>query len=277
MFDRNLFALAVLILSAGIAPAYAAPTDGSIEESVPTTTWEKIGVELYGWSYGSGVGRFDGRQPNNDGTPGDPVEIVNQVSITHPTNVGLDFVLMPQFSFRPFLSDAEFKAFELKDPTFGLVGTVYQSGGFSWWARFENALPLSQGSRDDKVILAPGSVNTFSYRFARSPWELQTTISPSISLLSGGEFKSYLYFSPRVNYIFDDSWALFTYLEAATETEPGAGLTNFTSAQDTNLGLGVRYSVAGMFFEPSINVYPFGEVQDSTTAFVGLFFGGKFK
>jgi hypothetical protein len=277
MFSRNHFALAVLFLITGIAPASAAPTDGSIEQSVPTTTWEKIGVELYGWSYGSGLGRLDGRQPNNDGTPGDPIEVVNQISITHPTNVGLDFVLMPQFSFRPFLSDDEFKKFELKDPTFGLVGTVYQSGGFTWWARFENALPLSQLSRDDKVILAPGAVSTFSYRFARSSWELQATLSPSVSLLSGGDFKSYLYFSPRVNYIFDDSWALFTYLEAATETEAGAGLTNFTSAQDTNLGMGVRYSVAGMFFEPSINVYPFGEVQDSTTAFIGFFFGGKFK
>jgi hypothetical protein len=270
--------LSVFLLTTPTAFLAAAPVDGSLEESVSgTSTWSKIGLELYGWSYGSGLGRWDGRKPNADGSEGDPIEVMNQLTISYPTAMGMDFVVIPQFSFRPFVTTQDQRPFELKDPTVGIAGTVFENRGLSLWARFENALPVSAASRDDGMVLSPGVLATVSYKFARSGWELQTTVGPSVTLLDNGDLRSFLYFNPRVNYVLNDTFALFGYLETATQTERASGLFNFSSGQDTHVGLGLRYSVADLFIEPSINVLPFAEAQDASTTFVAVFFGGKLK
>lgn len=255
----------------------AAPT-GSVEEKIDErSSWDKIGLELYGWSYGAGVGQMNGRKPSADGSEGDPIEVVNQFTMSYPTSSGMDLVFVPSFSFRPFLTTDEAGGFELKDPTIGMSGTLWESGGWSLWARFDNAIPLSTASRDDGMVLSPGTLALLSYRFAASGFELQTVVQPNFSILSNGDMKSYLFFSPRLNYLFNTTWALFGYLETAAETERAAGLTNFVSAQDTHVGVGVRYNFADLFLEPSINMFPFGDVRNSTTTFVSLFFGGKLK
>ena len=255
-------------------PALAATPSGSIEESTSGGFTDKLKVGLFGWTKGNGIGQWDGRQATHDGKAGDPVEVMNQISVMYPSNLGLDFVVMPQFSVRPLLTTPDKGAFELKDATVGIVGTVYKSGGFSYWARFDNALPLSSGSRKDGIVLNPGSVNSIAYRFPSSSWELQAVIAPSFAVHDNGDLKSFLYASPRVNYIVDSSWTVFAILEATTETKRAAGLFNFVSAGPTNIGAGFKYSFSSVFLQPYLNVYPFANKINDSNMYVGMMFGG---
>jgi hypothetical protein len=265
---------AALSLWIGIAQtAFAAVPSGSIEDSTEGGFADKLKVGFFGWAYGNGLGKWDGRRAKHDGTDGDPVEVLNQISVMYPSNLGMDFVVMPQFKVRPLLTTPDKGPFEIVDPTIGLVGTVYKAGGFSWWARFDNALPLSAGSRKDGMILNPGAVNSIAYRFPSSSWELQAVIVPSFAVHDNGDLKSFLYTSPRVNYILDDSWTVFGIMETATETKRAAGLFNFTSASPTSLGGGFKYSFSSLYVQPFLNVYPFGRVDGAST-YIGMFFGG---
>jgi hypothetical protein len=267
-----------IVLLGYVSPTFGAPTApaGSIEEDTDKSTWDKVGVGLFGWTYGNGLGRWDGRKPKPDGQPGDPIEITNQISITYPTSIGMDFVVVPAFVVRPFLNTTDKAAFDILNPSVGITGTVYSSGGFSWWARFDNTLPLTATSRTDGMLLSPGAVNSFAYRFANTGWEVQAVVVPSVTLYSDGDLKSFLYFSPRLNYSVNSALTLFGILEAATETKRATGLTNFVSAQATNVGAGFKYSFADLYVQPFINVYPFNRVNDTTT-FIGMMFGGKLK
>lgn len=289
-FGGNIFGNLVFVMSMAASAVQAAPTEPAGESpavptqgSLETTTsgegksaWQNLGVGLFGWTKGNGVGRWDGRQAKEDGTPGDPVEITNQISVTYPTNIGMDFIVMPQFKARPLLTTQDKERFELLNPTVGIVGTVMQRGGFSWWARFDNELPLTASSRRDGLVLSPGSVNSIAYRFANSGWELQSVIVPSFGIFANGDAKSFLYFSPRVNYIIDPSWTVFGIMEAATETKRATGLDNFVAAQATNIGAGFKYSFSDLYLQPYVNVYPFNKVNDTTT-YIGMMFGGRLK
>lgn len=286
-FGGNIVGAFILSLLMGASSAVAATTTsssetapvaatGSIEESAGPGVWSNIGFGLFGWTRGNGVGRWDGRQTKADGSPGDPVEITNQISVTYPTNIGMDFVVMPQFTVRPLLTTADKDRFELLNPTVGIVGTVMQRGGFSWWARFDNALPVTATSRRDGMVINPCAVNSVAYRFSRSGWEVQTVLVPTFKIFSNGEASSFLYVSPRLNYIVDDSWTVFGILETATETKRGAGLTNFVASGATNLGAGVKYSFSDLYLQPYLNIQPFNPITDKSM-FIGMMFGGRLK
>ncbi len=261
-----------IVLLAFHAPSQmeaAVEPSGSLEQAVPASPSPLIGIDWYGWTYSNAFAEWNGLKPSPDSAPGSPVQIINQISIHTPAFDSMDFVFMPQFAIQPMQGER----FQLWNPTVGIVGTVAESGGFSYWARYDVAVPLLAKSRAEGMIATPGAVNSLAYRFPNSPFKVEATIVPQVTFFDNGEKSAFLYASPRLYYIFNDSWSLITLAETQSEIKRGA--SKITQAAPPNLGVGFRYSSLagkGLWVQPFINVYPFGRV--ASAAHLGVFFGG---
>src|SRR5690606_23462825 len=99
--------------------------------------------------------------------------------------------------------------------------TVAESGGFSYWARYELALPLLDKSRAEGFVVGPAAVNTVSYRFPDSKVKLEATIIPSMNVYDNGDVTSGLYLSPRLYYLVSDSFWIMGIVESGFGSQRG--------------------------------------------------------
>ncbi len=266
---RSFWIFLALALSAADFTMAAVEPSGSLEQTAPSPGRPLIAVDWYGWTYTNALAQWNGLKPTADGSPASPVQIVNQISVHTPAFGPMDFVVMPQFVIQPMQGER----FQLWNPTVGIVGTVAESGGFSYWARYDVAVPLLGKSRAEGMIATPGAVNSIAYRFPDSKFKVEATIVPQVTFFNNGEKSAFLYASPRLYYLFNDSWWLVTLAETYAEIKRGAD--KITQASPPNLGVGFRYSSLagkGLWVQPFLNVYPFGRV--ASAAHLGVFFGG---
>lgn len=268
MLYRSFWFFCVLALSGAQVGRAAVDPSGSIE-TTPEASRPSLAIDWFGWTYTNAFADWNGLRPSADDSPGKPVQIVNQISVRTPAFGPMDFVVMPQFTIQPMQG----QRFQLGNPTVGFVGTVAESGGFSYWARYDVAVPLLASSRNEGMIATPGAVNSIGYRFPNSRFKLEATIVPQVTFFNNGEQSAFLYASPRVYYFMSDSWLLVGLLETYAEIKRGASA--ITQAAPPNLGFGFRYSSAegkGLWVQPFVDVYPFGRV--ASAAHLGVFFGG---
>lgn len=253
-----------------------AAVEGASVEITRPSAWNELKVDLFGWTHSSGLGNFDGRRPKADGTAGGPVEIVNQIAVSYPTNLGLRFVVVPQFAIRPLALDAGQSRVYLQDPSVGLTGTLVEKGPFSWWTRMEGVLPASDASQTAGKVIQPQMINSFTYKLGSTGLKLEWVVIPSVSFYSNGQADSYLFMSPRVYYSVSDAFQFLALSELGFKTDKGKPLFALQQDGHSSLGLGFQYSAGGFFARPFLETYPFGTV-DERTLHVGMMFGGSLK
>jgi len=239
-----------------------------IEEKISSP----VGFELYGWSYGPSFGKWDnGNVPGAAGTADRPSAITTQAILTLPMTQNFKLSVIPMFDIAPFTSNDKFV---LYNPTVGFQGDLIKAGGFSWWARFEMALPLTESSRTAGMILGPQSVMSLKYAFSNI--EAETVLVPSITFYNQSRISNYLYVSPRLFYIFNDSWRLVALMESHFTKDAGKDLSEFNTMRGSNLGIGFRKSWQGgdYWIQPFVNLYPFGRVA-ADSVFAGFFFNAR--
>lgn len=266
------FSAFVLALSLSVSSfAAVEPTVGSLETTAPAP-FSKINVDLFGWSYSNSFSQWDGLRASADGSSRGPVEIISQWQIHTPLFGSMDLVVMPQVKLQPTMG----VLFQAQDVTAGIQGSVASSGGFSYWARYELAFPLSQGSAKDGLITAPQSVNSVAYQFPGTKVKLEGVLVPSLKFFNNGEQSFFLYASPRLYYLASDSFWVMSILETSWEAARGKALSTFSRLDPPTLGIGVRYTTLngrGMYVQPFFNVYPWG-TDVANSAHLGVMFGG---
>lgn len=265
-------ALSLLFALVFTVSAWSAVPEGSVEETIsPAPAAPRLAIDLYGWGYSSAFSNFNGKKVNADATSGGPMDIVTQIIPHYPAFAGLDFEVTLQFALQP----TQGQAINLNNPTVGLQGVLVETGGFSYWARMEAAVPLTQKSRDEGMLFAPQVINTLGYRFEGTKLKLEVVAIPSFTVFNNGTTSTGLYVSPRLYYLVNDSLWLVGLAEGGASADRGTGFFNFHGNGPYNLGVGFRYtSLAGrgLWVQPFFNFNPGGRLVSN--GHLGVFFGG---
>jgi hypothetical protein len=227
-----------------------------------------VKLDLYGWGYSNSFSEWNGRVPKADGTSGDPIQIVTQL-IAHTHAFGpLDFTVIPQFILQP----GEGQRFQLLNPTLGFQGTLVEVGGFSYWARFETAVPLLEKSRQEGMVVGPQIINSLGYKIPGTRLQAELVLIPSLSVKTAGTTSS-LFVSPRLYYNINDSFWLVGISQFGFESK--VGVLNLGSSGPVSIGAGMRYTAnqgRGLWVQPFANFY--AAEKAATTAHLGVQFGG---
>ncbi len=259
--------LSLFLAFSFLTPVFAAVPEGTLEESAPATK-PLVGLDLYGWTYSNAFAKWDGRTPKSDGLGSSPIQIVTQLTAHTPAFGGFDFEITPQFAFQPL----EGERFQLLDPTAGFQGVVAEAGDFSYWARFETALPLLEKSRLAGMVTSPQAINVFGYKIAGTPLKAELVLIPSVNFKNSGT-SGFLYVSPRLYYSLSDSFWIISVVQLGYESQKG--MFNYQAAGPASVGLGMRYLSGGgkgLWVQPFANFY--ANDTAATTAHLGVNFGG---
>ncbi len=250
----------------------AAPAIPSIQQNVPASSTSRLKMDLFGWSGSNALSRWDGRKAKADGSQGGPIEVNNQVILSLPAFGGLDYSLVTHWVLQPTMG----VLVRGLDPAVGVQGVIYENGGFSYWARYHTAIPVTESSRSKGLITKPEAVNSFSYRFAGTKIKLEAVIVPSMEIFDNGDASTFVYASPRFYYLMNDSFWLMSILETGWTSTKGQNPLVLAQADPATLGFGFRYTSdggKGLYVQPFLNIFPFGQAIAST-AHLGVIFGG---
>lgn len=262
---RSIVSLVIGVLF--LSPTYAAVQSGTLEEQAVAPK-PALSIDLFGWSYTNAFAKWNGRTPKADGTSGDPMQIVTQITAHTPAFGVFDFEVTPQFILQP----TEGQRFQLLDPTVGFQGVVVESGGFSYWARYEAALPFVEKSHRDGVIVIPQAINALAYVFPRTKLKAELVLIPSITVKNTGTSGS-LYVSPRLYYLVSDSFWLMSIAQFGYDSKKGP--FNYYTTGPASVGVGARFLAGqgrGLWVQPFANFY--ANENAATTAHMGVNFGG---
>jgi hypothetical protein len=238
--------------------------------------FKDIQIGVFGWSYGPAIGNFDqGTTPNVQGPQQASSNATTQIAISAPVNDQWRAVVIPTFTVEPF---AETNRGRLQNPTLGIQGTVYTNGGFSYWTRFEAAVPASEASYRDGLVAGPQTVQVLSYRGEGSAWGFQHVVVPGTSFFKNGETSGFLYMSPMISYHINDDWRITLLSEHFWGRERGTNVSRLIETQPDMIGLGFRKTWTlsanqNLFIQPYVNSFPDRLSVDN--AHIAFLFGGR--
>lgn len=276
MNSRFLSITGLVLLAAISAKAQSTVTTSTSKLPAPKPSLLKeVQIGVFGWSYGPAFGNFDGSTPNSQGPQTNSSNATTQLAISAPISEQWRAVVIPSFILEPFSQTASSR---LLNPTVGVQGTVFTNGAFTYWTRFEAALPATDVSYRDGLVVGPQTVQVVSYRQPDSPWEAQGVVVPGTSFFKNGENNGFLYLSPMVSYHINREWRIAALSEHFFGRERGSNISRLIETQPDMIGLGVRKTwfigeEKTLFFQPYVNTFPDRIAADN--AHIAFLFGGR--
>lgn len=154
--------------------------------------------------------------------------------------------------------DPETETYEWDDPVFGINGTWYKNGKFSFGGNLDTILPIARTAEtiDDGLLFNIGGWNTINYQ-ATSKFSFGAWVSPRFNVydraMTEEDSALDLMFAPRVVYAINDKFSVSSFYQT---NSVGDNKQSIRMDEDDSFNLSASYTLNDkLTVEPILTLY----------------------